>query len=255
MSKRIALYRAMFGNYDDLPKDLFFDQNIDYFFFTDAEDLVVPNYNLVVFDKFEKSALNNRYLKIMSHEILVNYDVVIYIDANIAVCRDLTPLINNFVKSGKDFGLFKHPWNNNIIEEYKECVIAKKATRDNLMFELAYYEEQKIEPKIPHTDNSIIFRGRLNDKSKEGLAAWFDLVSQYSGRDQISFPFIRSMFDFQEIIYNFSPRDLWNPYFVVFPHRKNLPMFKRIYETSKCLIKSYIKHLAWQFVTLFPRSR
>lgn len=255
MPKRIAIYRAMFGNYDRAPWDLFIHPNIDYFFFTDNKEIVLPNYQVIVFDECETPVLNNRHLKIVSHDALADYDLTIYIDTNIAICRDLMPLINKFWGSQMEFGLFRHPWNKNVEQEYHECVSVKKTSDQAVRSELAYYDEMAVTPQIPHTDNSIILRRRLVNKSQEAMAAWFALVKEYSGRDQISFPFIRSMFRLREFVYNFSPRDTLNPYFVVLPHLGNATPIGFFYISVKCLIKGYAKNLIWRLTRIVNLAR
>lgn len=254
MPKRIAIYRAMFGNYDRAPWDLFIHPDIDYFFFTDDTKFTLLNYQTIVFDGCETPALNNRHLKIMSHDALADYDLTIYIDSNIAICRDLTPLINKFWSSQKDYGLFRHPWNRNVEQEYHECVSVKKASRQSIRDEFAYFDKMAVNPQTPHTDNSIILRRQLSGNGQEAMAAWFASVKEYSGRDQISFPFIRSMFSLRELVFNFSPRDAFNPYFVVLPHFGNATPLGLFGISVKCLIKGYAKKFIWRLTRILNRA-
>ena len=254
MERRIAIYRAMFGNYDKAPVDLFIHPNIDYFFFTDNKETILPHYQVFTFDECETPALNNRHLKIMSHDVLSDYEVTIYIDANIAICRDLTPIINKFLCSDSEFGLFRHPWNKNVEQECRECVAVKGISNDTIRAEIKHFQKSFGEPRTPHTDNSIIMRRRLSARSQEAMVSWFAAVKRYSGRDQISFPYIRSKYGLCEFVHNFSPRDTSNPYFVVLPHLENVSTLKRLYISFKCLIKYYIKNLIWRLTRIVNRA-
>ena len=50
------------------------------------------------------------------------------------------------------------------------------------------------------------------------MSEWLYLVTKFSGRDQISLPYIRSKYNLDEYFFDFSPRTSNNQYFIVLPH-------------------------------------
>ena len=69
------------------------------------------------------------------------------------------------------------------------------------------------------SDNSIIMRSYNNQNIIDAMKYWFSLVEQFSGRDQISLPAVRSIYKLKEYFFDFSPRTKKNGYFAVLPHK------------------------------------
>ena len=78
---KVAIYRCIFSSYDFILPELKVYENIDYYLFTDIEDLDIYPYKTVVVDsKYDSPSLDNRFIKIILPDILASYDTTIYID-------------------------------------------------------------------------------------------------------------------------------------------------------------------------------
>ena len=85
--KRVAVYTCLFGKYDKIHEPLFINPNVDYFIITDQDVSECSAWKKKELDNIfgtEKmsSIEKNRFLKIMPHLFLKDYDYSIYIDAN-----------------------------------------------------------------------------------------------------------------------------------------------------------------------------
>jgi hypothetical protein len=91
---RIAVYSANFGNYRKEQKNIDVIQknnNIDYYFFTDNDDLKSEKWNIIVhplesqipcMDSFRHTS---KHVKFMVPEVIKQYDIIVWID-----CKSLT---------------------------------------------------------------------------------------------------------------------------------------------------------------------
>ena len=244
--KKIALYRCMFGNYDFVIPDFKMFGNIDYYLFTDNPSINIKNYKTILVKRqFSNASLDNRYIKIILPRVLYTYSLTIYMDMNIQISGDILILINRFINSSSEIGLFSHPYKNSIEDEVALCLSKKKCNENDLKEEIEYYSSLNIEKKVDFiTDNSIIFRKKHSKKMTEAMLKWFDLVKKFSGRDQISFPIIRELFNFKEYIYSFSPRTKNNGYFTVLPHKLDLE-FSTIINVLKVYAILLVKRISY----------
>ncbi len=221
MKNRIAIYRCMFSDYDVTLSELKFFENIDYYFFTDNPNLeIYPYKTILVSPQHVSPSLDNRFIKIIVPEILKTYDVTLYIDTNIAIVGNIQNLIDKFMISECDIGLFSHPYHDNLENEVRLCIDNNKSNKKKLMNELEYYADLGFSESEKFSDNSIIFRKKHDLNMKKAMQHWFDLVKRFSGRDQISLPTIRSQYNLKEFFFDFSPRTPHNKYFIVFPHKE-----------------------------------
>ena len=218
--KKIAIYRCLFNDYDYFLKDLNIIPNADYFIFTDNKSLDVSPYKKILVESKERNpSLDNRNIKIKVPLELANYETTIYLDTNISIIGDINILINEFDSSKSEIGLFKHPYHNNLYDDVDLCIKANKANKETLKKEISFYKDLNLKIKDNFSDNSIIFRKKQSANMLKAMDFWMDLVLEFSGRDQLSLPIVRSKFDLNEHFFNFSPRTKKNSFFIVFPHK------------------------------------
>tara|TARA_A100001015_G_C14994126_1_gene715393 strand:+ start:1021 stop:1821 length:801 start_codon:yes stop_codon:yes gene_type:complete len=243
--KKIAIYRCVFGDYDIVLDERVVIPEANYYLFTDDPSLEVYPYRKILITKVNDSpSLTNRSLKLVIPDRLVSYDMTIYLDGNIGVFSSLRKLINEFLASKADIGLFTHPNHSSLEGEIELCILNNKSLEKELRAELAFYS-QSAYPKVEKfSDNSILFRKKPTKNTCEALIEWLALVKKFSGRDQLSLPFIRSKYSLNEHFFDFSPRTRGNQYFIVFPHKiksssiwtLNLFKFRLIFKLKKILL-------------------
>jgi len=217
---KVAIYRCIFSSYDIILPELIVYENIDYYLFTDNENLnIYPYKTVVVGSKYETPSFDNRFIKLILPDILATYDTTIYIDSNIAIVGNIRNLLDEFISSESDIGLFAHPYDNSLNEEVDLCLLKGKCSKTKVSKELEYYSSLSISSRSRLSDNSIIFRKKHNLNMSNAMSFWFNTVHDFSGRDQISLPYVRSRYNLKEYFFDFSPRTKKNNYFIVFPHK------------------------------------
>ena len=217
---KIALYRCMFDDYDLILNELCIMPNIDYYLFTDNASLeVYPYQKIIVKQDKDNPAISNRAIKMKLPNILRPYELTIYIDSNIGIMHDLSPLISEFVQSQATMASFSHPNNHSLEQEIELCRALKKGDSNAMDEELQFYLAQPYPVRDRLSDNSIIFRKKYDGNMVAAMDYWFELTKKYSGRDQLSLPAVKGKFDIHDFFFDFSPRTRFNKYFLVFPHK------------------------------------
>ena len=173
-TKKIAIYRCVFGGYDIVLDECVVIPEADYYLFTDDRSLkVYPYKNILITDDRNTPSITNRSLKLIVPEILTSYDATIYLDGNIGVFSKLTTLIDEFIGSNADLGLFTHPNHSSLDEEIELCILKNKASKSDLRAEIEFYSES-LTPKVEKfSDNSILFRKQPNQNITAAMADWF----------------------------------------------------------------------------------
>lgn len=182
-----VIYTCITGNYDNLIEMQTYFNDYDYICFTNNPDIKSDSW---IIKPIPKLVLSNqkkqRYVKMHPHKLLPEYDYSIYVDANIDILKDPTPLIHNeyFLQ------IPMHPDRNCLYKEYKACVIIKKDTLTNMKPQIDRYREEGFPEKYGLTQNNIIFRKHNDPKCIELMELWWKEVFKGSYRDQISFEYV-----------------------------------------------------------------
>ena len=186
---RIAVYTAVFGGYDELRQPLLAPKNIDYFAFSDAElakdglwtqaDAKLPE------ECVGDPVLSNRWCKMHPHLLFPAYDYSIYVDANIWVLSDLTP-----VAAGLDrypIAMFRHKKRDCVYDEVQACIDQKK----DAPAALRAHEQALLAAGIPRhwglVEAPVIARKHHDERCIALMEAWWETFRTHSRRDQLAF--------------------------------------------------------------------
>lgn len=139
----------------------------------------------------ETQTLTNRRFKLFPGEVLPECDVAIYVDGNILIRADLTPLIREFWESGADIALFPHPSGRTLEQEIDfslgrtipdaHAPLAEEQRRD-------YRPLGIMNEKI--SENTILFYRMSSPKVAQMGQLWWHELERYCKRDQISLPYV-----------------------------------------------------------------
>ena len=241
MKNKNVIYTAIFGDYEGLipqPKMAGFD----YICFTDNKHFKSNIWDIRVTEPFVPGdpVRSSRYIKINAHLFLKEYETSIFIDGNYLIIGDLNNLI---AKRLKDCPMecfahnrFKGNERNSIREEFKAVTAAAK-TRKRLRKEIplmkkqmAFYDEVKFPDNYGLIHSAVLLRKHNNLEVIHVMEDWWQMVKQFSRRDQLSFNYAAWKNNFKYgIMEGSSLRD--NGFFYrVGAHRKNWK--KKIFKTN-----------------------
>lgn len=227
--KKICVYTALTGNYDRLPEIKNKEKNIDYLCFTNNKNLKSKTWRIILVDNGDlDNHTLSRKIKMLGHPIIdKNYDISLYMDANVEWTKSITEFVNTYLKN-KPFASFRHSSRNCIYEETKECMRLRKDSKEKIKKTVGFLEKENFPHDLGLYEMTVFIK-KHNDKTvKETMNLWYEMINNYSKRDQLSF-----MYSAWKTNLDIDPIDLkvWdNPWFHANIHTVNNEINKaRIY--------------------------
>lgn len=188
-TKRIAVYTALFGKYDKIEAPMVHPENIDYYIITDIEMPETTGWKIIEPTQYlPRKQLNNieknRFFKMLPQVVFSEYDYSIYVDANVLIVSDLTPMINTM----HDFPLamFRHKNRDCVYEEAEACIKKKKDSKDNLERHIQHLVENGVPKHAGLLEATIIVREHNNELCVKLMSQWWEEFLEFSKRDQLS---------------------------------------------------------------------
>lgn len=186
-----VIYTVLTGEYDQLIELPIINSEYDHVCLTDQPELFKS-------DTWEIRKLENkeglspvrlsRKPKVMPFEYFQGYDIAVYLDGNLTLKEDVQYLIDKY--PDQDIIVAKHPYRSCIYDEEKAVVRLKKDDQENTEPQMEYYRSLKY-PKqfgLSHC-NFIVWKN--TEKTRKFNELFWNEISKYSHRDQLSFDFIR----------------------------------------------------------------
>jgi hypothetical protein len=229
---KIAVYTANIGGCIKLYEPKILENNVDYIYFTDDKNLKSDKWNIVyVENTIETTDVSpgNRSLakriKMLFWEYLIEYDWVVWIDAQNQILSDgfrsyidtIPSTIDAVFKPNpkpRDVGPRKRRTKTNVYEEIRVC---KFFNLDNPE-ELDIWETELKNMNFPSYEyglfeTNIIFR-RCNFENipKDFYQEWWDLSTNRFRRDQLTINYLIWKYDIKEYVLDDKLDDIISTY-------------------------------------------
>ena len=211
-----VVYTAVFGNYDKVSA-INPNYNCDFICFTDNPECVSFGWKVVLVElNGEMPAQANRRYKMLPHIYLRNYQFSLYIDGNITLMADPTPLFHKYLDITV-MAIPAHPFRNCAYLEANECVEKGIVNKDEVEKQMSRYAEQGFPENYGLTANGIILRNHLNNEVILLMNYWWEEYSRGCKRDQLSLAYLLWRNNFSIVPINES---IWNTdtYFEISSH-------------------------------------
>ena len=125
---RKAVYTCITGNYDVL-RDIRREPGFDYVCFTNNRLLRSSSWDVVYIDEPLDNRVLQRKVKILGYQYLSDYDLLIYVDANISLRNGLQAFLDRECDLERyDMVSFRHRYRDCIYEEINACISEYKET-------------------------------------------------------------------------------------------------------------------------------
>lgn len=223
---RTLVYTCTFQSYDNLLSPLRRTPGATFLHFSDRRAPLTPGWR---FRPLPPEAADlpqneaNRYCKLLPHRVLPEADVSIYVDGNILVLDDLTPLIAEFLASDADIALFPGE-DDRTVEEEIELVLQgdrlSPARAEAARAQLAAYRGQGL-ARLPITMNGVLFRRHGRPRLDALMEAWWQETEAWAMRDQFSLPPLLARSEVSVHRWDWQFFYVENPYFFVTLHRRD----------------------------------
>ena len=188
VDKKIVVYTSIFGRYDSIIEPLFKPDNIEYVIITDQD---IPNdsiWNKIELDesilKNKNNIEKNRFCKMFPERFFKEYDYSIYVDGNVFITSDLSPLIETL--DIFPISMHRHKNRTCVYQEIEACIEKGKENRDALLRHRELLENNKVPENNGLLEATVIARKHNDELCKKIMNEWWNEFTLYSKRDQIS---------------------------------------------------------------------
>ncbi|OED29867.1 glycosyltransferase [Methanosphaera sp. WGK6] len=186
-NKKIAVYTAITGNYDDLITPSVIESDFDYICFTDNPDLKSNFWEIRQMEDLDLDEIRKaRHYKILPHKYLDNYDYSIWIDSNFDITGNLKHYIKKFSKKHKLLAI-KHEERECLYKEAQTCIDLGKDDIEIINSQIQKYKNEGFPENYGLIASGILFRNHHDTNVINLLETWYNEVVNHSRRDQLSF--------------------------------------------------------------------
>ena len=190
ISKKIVVYTAITGNYDDLIEPEVTNSLIDYVCFTNDIHLRSKKWNIEI---LKDSSIDDirlaRKVKLFPECFFDRYDISIWVDAKYHIKDNLLEYASDYLRES-GMVIFPHPERNCIYDEAAECIHLNKGVKKDIIRQISAYYAEGYPFENGLYESGCIVREHNNDFIKMIMSKWWEQICVFSYRDQLSFPYI-----------------------------------------------------------------
>lgn len=247
-----VVYTAIFGGKDTLRDPEVVVDNFDYVCFTDTPiETKVWDVRVIEPSFPDDPRRNARKIKLLPHEYLPEYEISIWIDGNLHICGDPNQLLNRVHES---IGMFDH------VRTRPDSIDSVYAEADHILHRYARgvflddpviikkqvetYRKEGMPEEQVHYTTMVVVRHHLKPDVVFAMNAWWDELSRWSIRDQLSWPYVQWK---HAVPVHTIPGDSRHNDFVTYVNHTIPP--KRIWASDQILYR------AWFFVKKYVGRR
>lgn len=187
--KKICVYTCITGEYDNLKEIKHKEKNIDYYCFTNNKNIKSNTWKVeYIEDKELSNILLARKTKILGTDYINNnYDILLWMDAAVEFKKPINDFINEYLDEEDSFVCFKHGFRNKISDEMNACLRFRKENIENIEKLKKFYQKEKYPDDNGLIESTVYIKRPKDEKVIETMKLWFDMVKNYTKRDQLSF--------------------------------------------------------------------
>lgn len=190
-----VVFTCITGGYDDLPQHQYVNPECDYILFTDNQEAInskeVGHWQVkeIPFKELD-NIRNSRFPKINAHIAVGEYDYSLYVDGNINITT--ADIFDKVDKASQANALISIPRHHKRVCIYDESAMVIALEIDNsevVTREMDYLKSKGYPAKNGLFENCIIYREHNNPKVIATMERWWQMITEFSRRDQLSFCF------------------------------------------------------------------
>lgn len=185
-----VIYTCLVGGYDNLDEPKVIDYDWDYICF--SNDVELPDNSVwkirrIPFESDDKTTLS-RYVKFHPHIVLKEYDVSVYIDANIVISGEKAYYFFDSIINNKhiNIAIAKHPARDCIYQEAIACLRAGRSDFREIVSHVNFLKKQEFPEFYGLHENNIIYRLHNDESIVQVNELWWEVYLNHSKRDQLS---------------------------------------------------------------------
>ncbi len=186
--KKLCVYTCITGSYDDIHELDNKEVGVDYYLFTNNKNLKSNTWNVFY---IEDNNLDNqrlsRKIKMLGHPIINdNYEISVWQDASVIWKKSVKEFVKKYLKENS-FASFKHYLRNCIYDEANECIRTRKDNKETILKHIGFLKKENYPKQNGLCEMTVFIKKHNEEKVKKTMQDWFNMVCNYSKRDQLSF--------------------------------------------------------------------
>jgi len=189
--RKVVIYTAIFGDYDNLLLPEHIDPGIDYVCFTDR-----PRNNYGVWQMRSAPYFHPdptriaRWVKTHPHELFPDHEVAVWLDGNIVLRGDVNKYIEMVLLEDAHFGFVSHPHRECFYEEAEACKRLGKDVTEIIDQQVDHYRRHGLPPHRPLFETGFMVVRLGSATTCEALYSWWQQIEQFSRRDQLGLAWV-----------------------------------------------------------------
>lgn len=188
--KKIVVYTAITGNYDALNEPKFLDHDIQYICFTDNKNIQSDIWDVkYISDNFLDPMYLAKRVKLFPNEYLSGYDTSVWVDGKFQVIGDIRKYISKYEKN-KTMLCFPHFERNCLYDEAARCLADGIGVKREILNQITSYFDEGYPFDNGLYEGGCIVRKHNDETIKKIMSDWWDEITKFSNRDQISLPYV-----------------------------------------------------------------
>lgn len=193
MTKRVV-YTNIIGDYESLNEDFILDSpDIPLLCLTDNKNLKSEKWQIIYVEpKFPLDQVrSSRHLKIIGHEILNEFEEIMWVDNTVKIKSDAIKLFDIYLKNN-DLVILNHSYRNALKDEFIEILNLGYDDPFIILKQMTDYHKESNELLRSKVYWTGIMLKKNNAVVKKLMKEWYQQVHKYSKRDQLSLPYVLS---------------------------------------------------------------
>lgn len=190
-ARRIVVYTAIFGEYDNLLLPERIDPDVDYVCFTDRprNDYGVWQMRATPYYHPDPTRIA-RWVKTHPHELFPDHDVAIWLDANIILKGDIHRYIGLVASKDAHLGLIAHPHRACFYDEAEACKRLNKDSAKLIDRQVEQYRKAGLPLNQPLFETGFMIVPLKKRETSDALHLWWQQIERYSRRDQLGLAWV-----------------------------------------------------------------
>lgn len=192
-SRKIVVYTAIFGGYDDPPSVENIDEEIDYLLFTDGSvtEMPAPWQIRIVDPIFVDPQRDARRIKLLPHLFLPkHYEISVWVDASL-VLRNVSADVIGQLLNEVDIAVTQHNQRSCIYDEAQAVLDVRYESPARVARQMQRYKMCGFPEQFGLHATMFLLRRHTLPRCFRFNLDWWHEVSQFSKRDQLSFDWTR----------------------------------------------------------------
>lgn len=187
---RVCLFSCVTNGYDRPLMNESLVHGADYVFFSDTSVPCSEPWKLRRTNYWNRDPVRvARFYKSNPGKFLNNYDIAVWVDANIAITGDITKHIDRVIQENACFGAVRHPFRANAYEEAEQLIRMKKDIPELIRQQMASYRADGFPATVPLCETGFLVMDLQRRETKAALDLWWSEINRHSRRDQLSFEY------------------------------------------------------------------